>query len=331
MTALRILHLSDTHLMGSETLHSGAVDTVAAYTFILEAFENAGPLDLVVVSGDASDDGSPASYGILRSLTGDFAARHGAVAIYAMGNHDERAGFREVLGNGHPGEVAASPSGFAGMDAPVVGFSEVAGYRILTLDSSVPGRTHGFLDAAQLDWLRLVLAKDSPHGTVLVIHHPPVPPLTALHQGIELINAPALAQALEGSDVLAILSGHYHHHLMDMFNTGSGVIPVVVTAGVVNTNDVLAPPGHERALAGSGGTLLTLTSVPATEHSTGGRTLLRTVPIHRTLPPVITPAVVFDLDPDAVAGISATIAATDAELLASGPGSQKTASPTRKD
>jgi len=340
MTALRILHLSDTHLMGSETLHSGVVDTVAAFTFTLGAFENAGPLDLVVLSGDVSDDGSPASYGILRSLTGDFAARHGAVAIYAMGNHDQRAGFREVLGTGHPdpdgqpGDPSQSPAVPAGVGAPLVGVSEVAGYRILTLDSSVPGRTHGFLDAAQLDWLRSVLATDSHRGTVLVVHHPPVPPLTALHQGIELVNAPALAQALEGSDVAVILSGHYHHHLTDMLATGSGTIPVVVTAGVVNTNDVLAPPGHERALAGTGGTLVTLTSVPATAHGTVGRALVRTVPIHRVLPAEIAPAVVFDLGPDTVAGISATIAATEAELSAGRPhraASAEPARPTRKD
>ncbi|MDD0858665.1 hypothetical protein NHF46_14780 [Arthrobacter alpinus] len=50
-----------------------------------------------------SDDGSPASNCTLRSLTRDFASRHGAVAIYAMGSHDQRAGFRAAV------ERAAEP------------------------------------------------------------------------------------------------------------------------------------------------------------------------------------------------------------------------------
>ncbi|MGP9501798.1 metallophosphoesterase [Specibacter sp. AOP5-B1-6] len=326
MTTLRILHLSDTHLMGDGTLHGGVVDTVAAYRCTLDAFENAGPLDLVVLSGDVSDDGSPASYSTLRSLTGDFAARHGAVAVYAMGNHDQRGGFRAVLGSGHPGSghpgtatvsSAADTSTPAGVEMPIFGVSEVAGYRIITVDSSVPGRTHGHVDAAQLEWLRAQLATNSGHGTVVVVHHPPVEPVTALHQGIELINPDELADALAGSDTVAILSGHYHHHLTDVLAAGSGTIPVVVTSGVVNSNDVLAPAGHERAGAGSGGTLITLSALPGGEMARPAMRV-RTLPVRIHLPPEVSPELVFDLAPPAVAGISAAIAVAPAELLAAG-------------
>lgn len=326
--------------MGDGALHGGVVDTVAAYRCTLESFENAGPLDLVVLSGDVSDDGSPASYRILRSLTGDFAARHGAVAVYAMGNHDQRTGFRAVLGSGHPGtgadsstaaglDVAAGLYAANGVDAatgldaaaqtPLFGVSEVAGYRIITVDSSVPGRTHGQVDAAQLEWLRAELATDSGHGTVVVIHHPPVEPVTALHQGIELINPDELADALAGSDTVAILSGHYHHHMTDVFAAGSGTIPVVVTSGVVNSNDVLAPAGHERAGAGSGGTLVTLSPLPGgalARQRPAAR--VRTLPVRIHLPPEVSPELVFDLAPPAVAGISAAIAVAPAELLGAG-------------
>lgn len=297
MSALRILHLSDSHLAGDGTLHSGLVDTVAAYRLTLAAFDNAGPLDLVVLSGDVSDDGSPASYRILRTLTEDFAARHGAVAVYAMGNHDERVGFRDVLGNGHPGGETVERKG------PVTGVTEVAGYRVLTLDSSVPGRSHGFLDAGQLGWLRAELAVDSPHGSVVVVHHPPVPPVTALHHGIELQNPADLADALAGSDAVAILSGHYHHPMSDFLQMGEDAVPVVVAAGIANSNCVLAGPGRERATAGSGGTLITLRPGP------GGRSLVRALPVSVPLPVDVAPAEIFDLDPAAVAEISARISA----------------------
>lgn len=313
MTRLRILHLSDTHLMDGGALHQGTVDTVAAYRRTLDAFENAGPLDLVVVSGDASDDGSPASYRTLRSLTGDFASRHGAVAVYAMGNHDQRSGFRAVLGTGHPGsEVERSAA-----DAPIVGVSEVAGYRIITLDSSVPGRTHGHVDATQLAWLRSELSTNRGHGSVIVIHHPPVEPVTPLHQGIELLNAAELAEVLADTDTVALLSGHYHHHLTDILAAGSRSIPVVVTSGIVNSNDVLASPGHERAVAGSGGTLVTISALSGMEPSRQGTVArVRTLPIRFHLPKDVSPDVVFDLDGATVASISEKIAATPAERAA---------------
>lgn len=331
MTTLRILHLSDTHLMDAGVLHQGTVDTVAAYSFTLESFANAGPLDLVVLSGDMSDDGSPASYRTLRSLTGDFAARHGAVAIYAMGNHDQRTGFREVLGNGHHDSGSGSNNSgsnnsgaLSGVElaaeAPIVGISHVAGYRIITVDSSVPGRTHGFVDGEQLAWLRAELATSYGHGTVVVIHHPPVEPVTALHHGIELMNADQLAEALAGTDTVAILSGHYHHHLSDVLAAGSSRIPVVVTSGIVNSNDVMAAPGHERAVAGSGGTLITIRASPGTSAERQGQVAfagplarVRTLPLRFVLPVSISPEVVFDLDGSEVEHISQLISATRAE------------------
>lgn len=349
MTTLRILHLSDTHLMDPQltegtALHQGSVDTVAAYRHTLSAFENAGPLDLVVLSGDVSDDGSPASYRTLRSLTGDFASRHGAVAIYAMGNHDQRAGFREVLGDGH-GPVAAGNTGGSNTvrsntegsntdglaavelkdEPPIMGMSHVSGYRVITVDSSVPGRTHGFVDGAQLAWLRTELSTRHGHGTVVVIHHPPVAPVTALHHGIELLNAEQLAEALAGTDTVAILSGHYHHHLTDVLAAGASRIPVVVTSGIVNSNDVMAAPGHERALAGSGGTLITISAFPGASSERQGQPHLagqlqvgqlarvRTLPLRFQLPVSISPEVVFDLDESEVARISQIISANGAE------------------
>lgn len=328
MTTLRILHLSDTHLTGDGTLHGGVVDTVAAYRWTLGAFENSGPLDLVVISGDASDDGSPASYTTLRSLTQDFAQRHGAVAVYAMGNHDQRGGFRGVLGSGHPNSTQNYPAAAGGVEpdgalsqagevSPIFGVSKVSGFRIITLDSSVPGRTHGHLDSTQLHWLRSMLATNSGHGTVVIVHHPPVESVTPLHHGIELINADELAHALDGSDTVAILSGHYHHHLNDVLQTGTKNIAVVVTSGVVNTNDVLAAPGHERAGAGSGGTLLSISAgSPGTATSRTTAARVRSLPLRFHLPPEVSPPLVHELSPVQVSNISASIAASPAELAA---------------
>ncbi|MBT1002307.1 metallophosphoesterase [Paenarthrobacter sp. DKR-5] len=286
---LRILHLSDTHLLAGGALHAGTVDTVSALRTLLASLQHLDRFDLLVASGDVSDDGSAASYRTARDLLEDFARPRGARVVFAMGNHDERTGFRSVLGNGHPGS-APEPAG----TGPVCGVSTVAGYRIISVDSSVPGRTHGLVEQQHLAWLRGRLARPSERGTVLVVHHPPVEPLTPLHHGIDLQNRAELVAALAGSDVRLVLSGHYHHHLADAVEPSGRPVPVVVTAGVVNVNDVLAAPGHERALATSGAAAVTLRA--------DGRVRVAPLRLESARP-------VFDLDPAGVEELSRRIRA----------------------
>jgi Icc protein len=247
-TPLRILHLSDTHLFGDDSLHYGRVDTTAALHRTLDAFSEIRQLDLVVGSGDLSDDGSPDSYAALRAALEPWAAARGARVVYAMGNHDQRAGFRQILGNGHGGPAAADS-----LD-PIDGVSQLGPWRIVTLDSSVPGFGYGELESVQLDWLGTVLSTPADAGTVLVMHHPPVSASTSLLQALELHDPRRLAEIVGGSDVRLVLAGHNHHGLVATF---AGV-PVNVTTGIANTIDPLAPAGTERAVMGSGGTLVTI-------------------------------------------------------------------------
>lgn len=292
---LSILHLSDTHLL-AQGLHSQSVDTRQT---LLEALRSLLPLeelDLLVISGDVSDDGTPESYRSVRELAEDYAHRRDALVLYAIGNHDARPGFWAVLGNGHPGSPAEPDGG----QLPVYGSTLLGGFRIVSLDSSVPGRTHGYLDPGQLDWLTGELSTPSESGTVLVLHHPPVEPVTPLHDGIELQNPEALVEALQGSDVRLILSGHYHHALGDTLLVGDRAIPVLVAPGVVNLNDVLAAEGHERALRASGAQFVTV--FRADPAAAAAR--VRSLPLNlgRAEP-------IFDLPPEEVAAISARISA----------------------
>lgn len=282
MSGLRILHLSDTHF-DAEGSHMGIVDSRMALDTILEACSTLHDLDLIVVSGDVSDDGKEASYRGIDAILHRFAAERGragaAPILYAMGNHDSRGSYGAVFGT-YPNRV-------------LYGVAQVGALRVIVLDSSVENATYGYLDQAQLNWLREELATPAEAGTVVVVHHPPVPPVTPLHQGIGLQNPDELAQVLAEGDVRAVLAGHYHHTLIDFI----GSIPVFVAPGVVNVNDVLAPEGSERAFHTSGAQLITLS---ANSRTVGARVL-----------PVVVPNVDFasNLTPEQVREIDARIAA----------------------
>ncbi|MEZ0493443.1 metallophosphoesterase [Kineococcus sp. TBRC 1896] len=230
----RILHLSDTHLVAAGALHNGVVDTTAALGHVLESLHGTGPLDAVVVSGDVSDDGTVASYATARDLVGGFARSHGAVAVFAMGNHDSREQFTDVLG-------------------PTRSVHDVDGFRLVVLDSSVPGRGYGVLDRGQLTWLRTELATPAPRGSAVVLHHSPVRAPTVLHEALRLQDPDDLLAAVAGTDVRVVLSGHYHHHAAQTYPSG---LTALVAPGVANRSDPFVAHGRERALRGHGALLV---------------------------------------------------------------------------
>lgn len=243
---LRILHLSDTHLFGDDRLHYGKVDTTAALDAMLARCASLRDLDLIVVSGDCSDDGSADSYRKLAERVDPLAQRHRAPVIYAMGNHDERAGFAAVLGNGHSG-------GHAGGVAPIDGVSTVRGWRVITLDTSVPGgAAYGMLRPSQLDWLKDLLATDADRGTIVLMHHPPVNAQASLLRTMQLQDPAALAEVIGDSDVRIILAGHFHHQLASDLDG----IPVVVAPGIANCTDPTTDPSVNRTIRASGANLV---------------------------------------------------------------------------
>lgn len=254
---MRILHLSDTHLTLAAGLDGDGVDTRESLRRILHDCREIPGLDAVVVTGDIADDGSREAYTDALELVGGFAGQRRIAAIFSTGNHDERAPFAAVLGSGHfDGDGRDRPEtqieGACGERAAV---TMVAGYRIITLDSLVPGKGYGQISHAQLAWLREVLAEPAPHGSVLAFHHPPVAvPGVAVQAALGLRNGPELAATISGTDVRLVLCGHFHLQLFG-FLTG---VPVWVTPGVVTRIDLTATPGTERAVKGASASLIDL-------------------------------------------------------------------------
>lgn len=233
-----VLHISDTHLVdGSDPLY-GAVDSEATLRQIFDEVEasHARP-GALVFTGDLTDKGEPGAYDKLRSIVEPVAASLGAQVIWAMGNHDDRGVFRSKLFGQEP------------TAEPVDHVYDVEGLRIITLDSTVPGYHHGELRDSQLDWLADELAVPAPHGTILALHHPPVPCVLDLSVLVELRDQQRLADVLRGTDVRGILAGHLHYSTTATF----AGIPVSVASATCYTQDLNVPAGALRGRDGAQG------------------------------------------------------------------------------
>jgi 3',5'-cyclic AMP phosphodiesterase CpdA len=119
--------------------------------------------------------------------------------------------------------------------------------RVISLDTTVPGYHHGEITSAQLEWLAKVLSTPARHGSILAVHHPPVPTPLEVMAVLELHDQPALAEVLRGSDVRLILGGHLHYSAHSLF----AGIPVSVAAATCYTLDLGA--NTERILSGVDG------------------------------------------------------------------------------
>ena len=229
-----LIQITDLHIGPEGGTVRNPVDTYAVLDRALRAVEEAGLRPTAVLfTGDLTESGADTEYRRLRSVVDPALARLGTRPVYVAGNHDDRAALREHL--------LAQPPGTAPLDQ----VSWFGNLRVIALDSSVPDHGYGLVDAAQLDWLRTELATPAPDGTVLALHHPPLPTPVPLSVAIELQNRAALAEVLAGSDVRLVLAGHTH-----VVSAGSVAgIPVWTGGTIATAFDSLLSDGALRGLA----------------------------------------------------------------------------------
>lgn len=156
----RILHVTDTHLVVPPNRVSGVLDTAAllqnAVTTISETLPRIGPIDALLVTGDLSDDGSVESYELFRRLI----APLDLPLLAIPGNHDRREAMRMAF---------RDLDLFA--DAGRLNWvRDVAGVRLIGVDTLVEGSGGGAVDDATLAFLGESLATSGP--VLLAVHGP---------------------------------------------------------------------------------------------------------------------------------------------------------------
>jgi 3',5'-cyclic AMP phosphodiesterase CpdA len=233
-----LIHISDTHILPRENGRLQGVDTLRTLEQDLEYVVSSGVRpDALVVSGDLANHGELDSYRRLRPMLEQVAGSLDAELVVCMGNHDSRPAF-------HEGMLDEPPS-----DAPIEYVRWIDGLRLIVLDSTVPGAAYGEMRADQLEWLRTELRSPAPDGSLLVLHHPPVPDNTPLAGLLTLHGSTDLEEVVRGSDVMAVLAGHAHHAIASAF---AGVLCYAAPATAYSVDPLLLEQRTLRGLEGSG-------------------------------------------------------------------------------
>lgn len=221
----RFLHLSDLHLSVANAPRKAEL-----LARIAEAIGRM-PVrpEFAILSGDLTDRGDVESYQLLKSMLKDF-----PLPVHlALGNHDTRRGFHSVFG---------------GADGAYHHGRRLGELHLITLDTSVPARVHGALDAAQLDWFAVELDRHPDCAKLIVLHHPPrLDPAALPWSTLDGASTRALGAVLNGRRIAALLSGHVHMNRMTLWQGA----PLVVSQGLHSTIDPLHPDGL-RILEGAG-------------------------------------------------------------------------------
>ena len=196
--SVRILQLSDPHLLSNPDARLRRVPIWRSFRQVLRHVDReALDVDWTILTGDLAHDEERETYRLLRSTLEERTWSWRMIP----GNHDNRVFMREVF----PGISAREREFFS--------FSlEVPGWKLVGLDSHLPGYVSGRVGRHQLDWLKQELQADPGTPTVLFIHHPPVPVGCPWLDRIGLEDADDLNRVVAAApQVRLICCGHVHH------------------------------------------------------------------------------------------------------------------------
>ncbi|HRL92017.1 MAG TPA: 3',5'-cyclic-AMP phosphodiesterase [Pseudomonas sp.] len=195
-----LVQLTDSHLFANADGKLLGMNTHDSLQRVIERILDEQPqVDLILASGDLSQDGSLQSYQRFRQLHEQIPAP----ARWFAGNHDE---------------LPAMQAACAGSDLlqPV---TDLGNWRIILLDTSIPGAVPGHLSAAQLALLSTALSDAGERHVLVTFHHHPVSIGCRWMEPIGLRNPDALFAVLDGfPQVRALLWGHIHQEFDQLRN-----------------------------------------------------------------------------------------------------------------
>lgn len=187
-----LVQLTDSHLFAGPDGKLLGMSTAESLRCVVDLVLDEQPrIDLLLATGDLSQDGSLESYRQFRELS----ERIDAPVRWCPGNHDELAAMEEAARHSE-------------MMAPVL---DIGAWRVTLLDTLVPGEVHGMLRDDQLALLERSLQEAPERHHLVCLHHHPVVIGSRWMDSIGLRNHDAFFEVIDRySCVRAVLWGHIH-------------------------------------------------------------------------------------------------------------------------
>ena len=223
-----IAQMSDLHLSRDPAFLGGRVDPRACLERAAEHLQCLDPQpDLLVLTGDLTDNGEAVEYAMLRECLAELPMR----VLAIPGNHDASTVMQKCLAEWMPA-VDATHGCFVVEDLPL---------RVLGLDTTVPRRAAGRLCEQRLDWLAHTLADRPGAPALLLMHHPPFATGIAAMDACGLLQGGAMLATLiaRHGAVVGVLCGHIHRSIQSVL----GGAPVHVAASVAHQITLALSPG----------------------------------------------------------------------------------------
>ncbi|MCG8475228.1 MAG: phosphodiesterase [Cytophagales bacterium] len=190
----KIIHLSDTHLYENEGELFYGKNPFRALKEVVEFIRKEDPeVDLVVVTGDLSEDRKYTSYVLVDSLL----KKLGKACCWLPGNHDDFSVLPPAIRKKY-----------------VKNEWRLGAWKFIALDTTVKGEDFGTLAEAELQRLDVFLSENSEQPVAVCMHHPPVDVGSEFLDSIGLTNKEAFWDRLAAhNNVKAVLCGHIHQEL----------------------------------------------------------------------------------------------------------------------
>lgn len=192
--SVELLQLTDLHLLAdpADTI-LGIPSRITLREVVDEARTH--PWDLALLTGDLSQDGTPAAYEGVRELVDPL----DAPCYWVPGNHDRP----DVMDRTLDTSPFRSDRAF-----------EVGSWHVVMLNSALLDETHGRLSAEELAFLDDALSAHPDTPTLVALHHSPVPVGSKWLDPLNLRQPGAFRQIVERhSQVRLVLFGHVHQEV----------------------------------------------------------------------------------------------------------------------
>lgn len=198
---LRILQITDSHLGRDADESLLGLKTIDSLADVLErAIQLGGAFDLVLCSGDMSNDGTAASYErFVKTVRQYFPS---VPLAWLPGNHDDPASMKAIRST-----------------APKSDYLSLGDWRIILLNSRVPFEERGELPQSELNRLERLLESDPQSPTLIFLHHQLVPVGSAWIDQYVVSNAADFFAITDRFDnVRAVSWGHVHQEFCRVRN-----------------------------------------------------------------------------------------------------------------